>query len=748
MSSPPSSSEAGSKSFELLDERIQRWIWSVGWTALRDAQERAIPPIIAGDRDVIVAAATAAGKTEAAFLPILSRLLRENEEGGSVIYVSPLVALINDQWGRMLKLCEDLEVPVVPWHGDITASQKQKFLKRPSGVLLITPESLEAIFMRRGSSVGTIFGRVRYLVVDELHAFIGTDRGKQLQSLMHRIESALGVRVPRIGLSATLGDMRLAADFLRPGHAGEVEIIHSTVKNQELLIQVRGYIEPLMPQADEEEGNAADPAPPPSALHAIADHLYKTLRGSNNLIYPNSRRLVEVIADDLRRRCEKEHVPNEFWPHHGSLSKELREETERALKAGEHPATAVCTTTLELGIDIGSVKSIAQIGPPPSVASLRQRLGRSGRRAGEPAILRAYCVEDVLTSRSDVSDRLREGLVQTVASVRLLLAGWCEPPSTQALGLSTLVQQVMSVIYERGGIDARDLHSLLVETGPFSALSPVDFTALLRAMGQHDLLTQDSSGLLLLGDKGERLAAHYTFYAAFESDDEWQLVREGHVLGTLPIKSAVYEGLRLIFGGRRWRVTHIDSTAKVITVVADPGGKPPEFDSGRPLAHDGVRQEMRRVLEEDDAIPFLDTTAQQLLREARDFYRTAGLARQPFFGAGEAYAVMTWRGDRVNETLALLLRSLGAASVSNAGLCVHVGGWTADRLADALTDIAQFDTGDTDRLLVGVENMIKGKWDWAVPNNLLRRGFEANYLDMPGAIAFASQAATSTLRTN
>jgi ATP-dependent Lhr-like helicase len=149
--SPNSNSEPQSRNFDRLDPRIQRWLWQAGWTSLRDAQEQAIPPLLAGDRDLIIAAATASGKTEAAFLPILTRLAK-SDEPRLAVYVGPLKALINDQWQRLEGLCEALEIPVTPWHGDITASHKARFLKRPSGCLLITPESLEAMLMRQGSA--------------------------------------------------------------------------------------------------------------------------------------------------------------------------------------------------------------------------------------------------------------------------------------------------------------------------------------------------------------------------------------------------------------------------------------------------------------------------------------------------------------------------------------------------------------------------------------------------------------------
>ncbi|BBP05673.1 hypothetical protein SFPGR_30950 [Sulfuriferula plumbiphila] len=179
---PISNSSQASSSFFELDERIQRWIWESGWDELKDAQEKAIPLILAANQDIIVAAATASGKTEAAFLPILTRLLQQDTPA-CVVYLSPLKALINDQWGRLAGLCETLEIPVTPWHGDISNTQKKQFLKKPQGCLLITPESLEALLMKQGHSLAGIFNGLMYLVVDELHAFIGTERGKQLQSL-------------------------------------------------------------------------------------------------------------------------------------------------------------------------------------------------------------------------------------------------------------------------------------------------------------------------------------------------------------------------------------------------------------------------------------------------------------------------------------------------------------------------------------------------------------------------------------
>lgn len=730
MNSPVSRS---SSSFALLDERIQRWIWQEGWTALRDAQEKAIPALIEADGDIIIAAATAAGKTEAAFFPILTHLLRTEPNVGSVLYISPLKALINDQWGRLSQLCESLEIPVIPWHGDIAMGRKRRFLRDPKGILLITPESLEALFVTRGSGIPGLVAAAKYLVIDELHAFIGTERGKQLQSLMARVELAAGREMPRVGLSATLGDMNLAASFLRPGAPESVHQIISGSGGQEVKVLIKGCVE-QPPRIKTETGidNPGLEDLVTGSTIAIGEHLYKTLRGSNNLVFPNSRSRVEVFADLLRRRCERERIPNQFWPHHGSLAKEIREETEAALKDGHRPATAICTTTLELGIDIGAVKSVAQIGPPPSVASLRQRLGRSGRREGEPAILRCYAIERELDDKSGLSDLLREGLVQTVAMVRLLIAGWFEPPKIGGLHASTLVQQILSVIAERGGVTAAHLWSKFIRGGLFGDLSRDDFVALLRYLGEKELLVQESSGLLLHGVLGEKLVNHYEFYSAFLSDEEFRLVCDGRALGSLPVTRPLSIDQRIIFAGRRWRVLDVDEEKKLVLVAPDKGGAPPMFDGGSGKVHDGVRVEMRKVLAEAGDVPFVDAEGSRLLEEARQHYAEAGLATRRLVPAGSSVLLLTWRGDWVNDALALVIGRYGL-NAANEGVAVRVYQPDMDRILDALGKIGAEEEMDPAALLSVVKNLIREKWDWALPEHLLRKSFASTHLDIDGA---------------
>lgn len=710
------------QSFYLLDERIQRFIWNEKWTELHDIQELAIPEIIPGNHDVILAAATAAGKTEAAFFPILTKMLEDEQNLGLTIYISPLKALINDQFGRLTQLCEDLGVPVWPWHGDISSSLKFRFLKNPHGILLITPESLEATLCNRGSSVSAIFHNLKYFVVDELHSFIGSERGKQLQMLMHRIEYEIGHQIPRIGLSATLGDMKLAAEFLRPGSGEKVTLLESKISSTHLKISVKGYI------AVNSEDNDIEPL----AYNEIAQELFKSLRGSNNLIFPNSRKEVERYTHLLTGLCSHFRVPNEFWPHHGSLSREIRAETEAALKRKDVPANAICTNTLELGIDIGAVKSIAQIGPPFSVASLRQRLGRSGRRKGEPSILRGFCIEEELNKNTSLPSLLRLKTIEMIAIISLLLERWCEPPAVKGMHLSTLIQQLLSLIAQKGGITASEAYKLLCsDNAPFSCIDKNFFIALLRHLASKDILMQESSGLLLHGKIGEEIVNHYTFYAAFNADEEFRVVTSGKSLGSLPVSQMLIAGQRILFAGKTWFVEEINEQEKTIFVIPTKGGVPPLFTGGCGRAHSRVRARMREILEADNVISFLNPLAQRLVEEGRHYYHQQELNSQIILKQGPQTVLFTWLGDEVNETIASLLLYHGlTATAFDIGVEIQQQNLTVEELKEILSEIASVEPPSIKELLTEAKNLEREKWDSLLSRELLYQNYASQYLNM------------------
>ena len=689
-----------SSAFDKLARPVQKWIRQKGWRELRDIQARSIRTIYETNADLIVAASTAGGKTEAAFLPLISQVLDEPSDGTGfdLLYIGPLKALITDQAMRLEGMCQEAELPVIPWHGDVSQSVKTRALKSPKGILLITPESLEALLIRRGLEIPRLFGATRAVVIDELHTVLDSERGVQLRSLLTRLELAIKRPVRRIGLSATLGDMDLAKAYLRPDAASSVQLIEANGGEAELKLQLRGYL-----SGDEDDNS-------PSATDAIAAHLFKHLRGSDNLVFAGARQRVEIYADRLRELCEREHLPQEFYPHHASLSREHRDFVERRLKDPAKPTTAVCTSTLELGIDIGDVTCVAQIGAPFSVAALRQRLGRSGRREGQPAILRQYAVEAKLTPESSFVDRLRLGLIRSIAMIDLLLEGWCEPPKPQALHLSTLVHQILSVIAQRGGASASVVYNVLCREGPFRKVTTGVFADVLRAIGHPEtgLIEQSGSGLLLLGPTGEKLVEHYSFYAVFQTPEEFRLVAEGRDLGTLPIDNVLAPGMLLIFSGRRWVVQEIHDLEKVIVVKPAKAGVPPVFGGDAGDIHDEVIDRMFTVLEGDISPPYMEPVSLAMLDEARAHYERLGFRTKNIHSLGEHASIIATRAGTVKtSTLALALRSMGFLVEQHDGfLMVQTGDETPD-LRSVLADIR---SGEPVDLFAGAGNFMSEKF--------------------------------------
>jgi ATP-dependent Lhr-like helicase len=717
-------------SFDLLHEKVQRWIWNRGWPGLRDIQQESIAAVLSDASDIIISAATASGKTEAAFLPICSRLVTENAgQGIRAVYVGPLKALINDQWSRLDELCEQLDIPVHRWHGDVSSSAKQRLLRNPCGILLITPESLEAIFVRHGSDVARLFAETHDVVVDELHSFIGAERGMQLLSLLHRLDFALKRRVRRIGLSATLGDNRVAADFLRAyDDQRDVRMITSAGGDQEVLLQVRGYRQ--RPPREEDR----QPEEEEESVRSIAAHLFRTLRGSNNLIFANRRQVVEWLADLLARISEAERVPLEFYAHHGSLSRELRTDVEAMLKDGTRPTTAVCTSTLEMGIDIGAVKSVAQIGPPPSVAAMRQRLGRSGRR-GSPPVLRAYIREQEIDARTPPHFTLHPSLVQTIAMVELLLEPWNEPNDVATMHPSTFVQQLMSLIAQHGGIYPDRAWHLLCAAGPFRRIDAAAFERIVTGLVVHKIIERAISGLLLLGAEGERLVGHYTFYTAFITSEEYRLVSDGRTLGTLPVRTPLSPGSFLIFGGRRWCVTAVDERQHVIDLAPSKGGRLPPFEGhGFGDVDDRVRATMLAIYRATAPCTFCDPVAAGLLAEGRDNFRRLGLDENCVIPHGTDTLLFPWCGDRVMNTI---VRALGARGVKASAeeVAILVDDVSPVDTMAYLAAIAADESLDPHTLAATVSNKQEDKYDGYVDDETLNAAYAARRLDVPRARA-------------
>lgn len=646
-----------SEAFHLLDERLQQWARQRGWTALVDIQEHAARPIVEALCDVLISAPTASGKTEAAFLPALTRVCSRGGTGIRVLVLSPLKALINDQVNRLRTMCLPLGLRVEPWHGDVSTSRKRRVTGGHADVLVMTPESLEARFVLGGPAMPELLGDLEYIVVDELHSYFDNERGRQLQALLHRVEVAISRRLPRIALSATLGDVELAAAFLRPTNPESVVRIVSDQPARDVCIGIHGYHHDLL------EEELSDPD------DYVIEHLARRLSVGRHLVFANRRADVEAYTQRLQQARPR----GKYLPHHGSLSARERHAAERELREGVGPATVVATNTLELGIDIGTVESISQLGAPPSVSSMRQRLGRSGRTPGAPSIYRIYNVENAKTSLRNPAAGLAQELVRSAATVNLFIRGWCEPRDhIEPLHLSTLVQQTLSLIASWGFASADDIWSTLCSPlGPFPAVHERELHLLLAGLHQHDLLMTGEDERHRLTERGTRVVRNWNFYSAFTTPVEFRVVNGAAHIGSMVRMPWINEGDAITLGARHWVVLDIDPKRRIMRVAPTDTPGTAMFQGGAPLVHCRVRQEMLEIYRGQEEPRHLDLPARLALRGARAAFGALGLHSRSLVGRGATTHLFPWAGDRVGHTVALQLEQAGVRA-SSRGLFVQV----------------------------------------------------------------------------
>ena len=717
-----------SSHYESLSRGVQRWIYQSRWQSLRAVQEVAIPLVLGRESDVLITAPTAGGKTEAAFLPIISHLESNSQlEGYSVICFSPLKALINDQVSRLEDITECAGTQITPWHGDIAQSRKNKSWESPEGILLITPESIEAMFVNRGEAFLSRIAQLRYIVIDEFHAFIGSERGMQLISQLARIEAVLGRKIPRIALSATIGDVNMAFDFLRPSKSFPREHVDANAGGSRLLLSLAAFV-------DDGEGEDEDT----NIKEQMARYLHPELIGDTNLVFANSRRCVEEMTYWLSMVCEEQGRPNEFFAHHGSLSRELRHQVEAMLKDGSRPTTGVGTSTLELGIDIGDVSSVAQVEKPSATSELCQRLGRSGRRGDAPSILRV--VVEANTEESDSPlDHMEVDVLQSIAAIELLLEKWIEPKDIDALHQSTFIQQVLSCIAFAGGSKADFLYLTLCREGPFQSIDLEKFKSLLRDMGNADIIQQLPGGEFVCGLAGERMISHYTFYSAFETPEEMRVIHDSNTLGSLSSDKVSPEGSFILFGGRCWLVESIDVPGLSVYVRPAKNGQAPKFGGGGALVHRGIRQKQKAVLCAASEYSYLTRSGPHALARARRVYRTmTSLGDSSYIQFhGQTYWFI-WEGDKLIEAISIALTTAteGSLNVLHMGPCIAYQSPQSPRqLIPSLMKVLKSREG----FVSGLPPLPLGKFDEGLSDESLKEGYSQDLLDIKGALDFVEK---------
>jgi ATP-dependent Lhr-like helicase len=641
--------------FALLEEGVQRQLYRMQWTSLRPIQAEAIRTYAASSDSLLVMAETAGGKTEAAFLPVLSDISRHPSGSVRALYVGPLKALINDQFGRLEELCTHLEMPVHRWHGDVAASRKAQLVKDPGGVLLITPESIESLLINRTAHLGKMFGGLRAIVIDELHSFLEGERGLHLASLLSRLKEykAPGEPAARmIGLSATIGDPDVARHYLQPDAPSSVRIITDRGDQKEIQFKIHGYIQ--RPSLDHEPSEKAEL----ETLSRLAEDMVEHCRTHSNLVFANAKGDIEILADLANDICRRESLPESFLVHHGSLSKEVRESTEESMK-GRKALTTICSSTLEMGIDIGSVRMVGQVGAPWSVTSFKQRLGRSGRRDGEPRRLRGYVIHEQESGRVDPVSALPIDLLQAVAICELMLKRWIEPPRPSRCDFSTLAQQIMSSIAELGACEHDAVYRRLCSAGPFRAIGRQQFDLAISALTKSDVVEVGPDGKMILGLLGEKIRSRKDFYAAFATPSEFTLVAGDQTLGTMPIRTMPKVGQNIIFSARRWTIDAVDLERRRLVLKPSRRGSKPKFVSDFGEIHREVRQQMAAWLASTAEPAYLDATALDLLRKARDFAASSAIGPRWVAPLSDTASLWwTWTGTREQRTLMAVLAEL------------------------------------------------------------------------------------------
>ncbi|MBR2567932.1 MAG: DEAD/DEAH box helicase [Paenibacillus sp.] len=712
--------------FYRLAPFIQEFIYKRRWNSLREAQVEACRVLFDTDHHLLIASGTASGKTEAAFFPALTVLDKEPSRSVGILYIGPLKALINDQFERLKDLLKEGGIPVWHWHGDVPQSEKTKLLQKPSGVLQITPESLEGLLMNKPNAIPALFQELRYVIVDEVHAFMGADRGSQVLSLLARIERMAGCRPRRIGLSATLSDYETASGWLGAGTSQAVEVV-APQGNRKLRLSIEHF---AMPDArDEEQAEALA-----LAKGAYTDYIYDHTNRKKAIIFTNSRTDAELTTLELRRTAAKRHDPDVFHVHHGSISAMLREETEAALRTGSGAAVACATVTLELGIDLGELERVLQLGAPYSCSSFVQRLGRSGRR-GDAASEMMFAIAEEEDEEAQLPARMPWTLLRAIAIIELYVKErWVEPLQLRKKPVGLLYHQTMSILHAMGEQTPIDLARAVLTLPPFNEVTPEEYKMLLNYMIHTDHIQRTEEGTLIVGLTGEKITGHYRFLAVFKDDEEHVVYDGTEEIGsitTVPPPEYCFS-----LAGKLWKVVEIDTKHKAVYVKAARGKADTLWLGAGGDVHTRVMQKMREVLSASTIYPYLAPRAVNRLERARRLARESGLLSQTVIPAGgDSCFILPWIGTKAFRTLERLLKVKLSEPLKLRSVVpmepyyLVVSGRTDPETLLAQILMESSTLTDLSELLKPEEAPYLGKYDEFVDPNLVRIAFAEDGLE-------------------
>ena len=722
---------------------IQDYIYRSGWQSLRGVQNAAGEAIFGTADNVLLTASTASGKTEAAFFPILTLLDEEPSRTVGVLYIAPLKALINDQFGRLDELCEEAGIRVTRWHGDVAQSRKRKLLREPSGILQITPESLESLLINKYMEIPALFGDLRFIVIDEVHSLLRGDRGMQTFCLIERLCRLAGCRPRRIGLSATIGNPEAAGQFLAAG-SGRGTVIPKFDGGKEVWRLSMEHFFNSGAQAD--EGKEIDvPSPvtesPTDTAPKEADpgmgYIFEHTRGKKCLIFTNSREECESVCQHLRQYCEAKHEPDRFLIHHGNLSASYRESAEQEMKDDSSLMSICATATLELGIDVGRLERAFHIDAPFTVSGFLQRMGRTGRR-GNPSEMWFVMREDHPEARAMMPDMIPWYLIQGIALVQLYIEErFVEPPRTDRYPYSLLYHQTMSTLASCGEMTPAELASRILTLSCFQRITQDDFRCLLLHLLEKDHIVRTENGGLIVGLTGERIVNNYKFYAVFQENVEYTVRTGSEQLGTIVKPPPV--GDKIAIAGRVWVVEEVDHQRHEVYCTLVKGNIPAYFGDCAGDIHTRILERMYGVLAEDKEYPYLMRHAVCRLRDARETFLKSGIADRPLVNlGGQMWALFPWLGSYAFLALERFLKIRCAKRLGLKGLNTTRPYYMQFTMkvseADFYRIVAEEAAKEFDPLELVYPNEVPvfEKYDEYVPETLIRKGFAYGVLDIEG----------------
>lgn len=731
------------RAFDRYAPFVQEYIYQNHWENLRSIQVAAADAIFNTDENVLLTASTASGKTEAAFFPIITLFSEDMPSSVGCIYIGPLKALINDQFSRLNDLCAEADIPVWHWHGDVAQSHKAKLMRHPSGILQITPESLEALLLHKHAAIAKLFGDLRFVVIDEVHSLLRGDRGGQTLCLIERLSRIAGVNPRRIGLSATIGDPEGTGEFLSLGTGRKTIIPKIDAKGSKWRLSMEHFYVKDAQAAEDKQIPGALPVLEEKTDDAPANadpgigYIFEHTRGKKCLVFVNSREECEMVTTTLRHYCELNHEPDRFLVHHGNLSASYRETAEGIMKDDSQYMTTVTTATLELGIDIGRLERAFQIDAPWTVSSFLQRMGRTGRRELPPEMW-FVIREDEPEVRAMLPTTIPWKLLQGIALVQLYLEErWVEPPRLDRLPFSLLYHQTMSTLASCGELSPRALADRVLRLHYFHRITQEDYRVLLRHLIATDHIQQTEQGSLIVGLAGERVINSFKFYGVFQESEEYTVRSESQELGTVVSPPPV--GEKLAIAGHVWQVLDVDHKRRLIYCQQVKGSVPAYFGQCPGDLHTKILTRMRRVLQEDRQYPYLMKNAVARLEQARFTAAHSGAADKTLINlGGNMWCLLPWVGTYTFLTMERFLKikcadRLGLRNLDSARPFFIQFTMKADESAFFRVLAEEIRKPiDPMELVYPKELPLFDKYDEYLPEELVKKGFALGVLDVDG----------------